>query len=194
MSRKCAHFLKKSPEQGWRKRRRSRFPSQPSACHPEPASPKAKQMKFPQWLNAIDLLRKLPKTSGERVILSAVELLRSEMSEAKARGVSRCGISQRVLPAYRRWVTFLCADKKQMNVEKIAVIFRRSLPLGAGFARSIRPRRLSTRKTSTPARNALRFSPPLRMTPLGICSVNRAKKDRTTRLCPMYAEQLLAFS
>ena len=33
----------------------------------EPASPKAKQMKFPRWLNTIDLLRKLPKTSGERV-------------------------------------------------------------------------------------------------------------------------------
>ena len=47
--------------------------------------------------------------------------------------------------------------KMQMNAEKIAAIAYRSLPLGAGFARSIRPRRLSTRKTSTPARNAFAF-------------------------------------
>ncbi|MBO5355420.1 MAG: hypothetical protein J6B09_05065, partial [Clostridia bacterium] len=63
-------------------------------------------MKFPQWLNTIDLLRKLPKTSGERVILSVVELLRSEMSEAKARGVSRRGISYGIPIAFVRRVTF----------------------------------------------------------------------------------------
>ena len=43
----------------------------PSACHPEPASPSAKQMKFSQWLNAIDLLRKLPKTSESVCIPTA---------------------------------------------------------------------------------------------------------------------------
>ena len=54
--------------------------------------------------------------------------------------------------------------KMQMNAEKIAAIARRSLPFGAGFASLITLRVSRLRKTSTPARNALRFSPPLRMT------------------------------
>ena len=55
------------------------------------------------------------------------------------------------------WLHSFVQTKMQMNAEKIAAIAYRSLPLGAGFARSIRPRRLSTRKTSTPARNAFAF-------------------------------------
>ena len=106
------------------------------------------------------------------------------VERTKARGVSRRGISKRVLPAYLRWVTFLCADKKQMNAEKIAVIFRRSLPHGAGFASLITLRVSRLRKTSTPA------MPPLRMTRMIFVECEQHIKSANIAFLAMFALSL----
>ena len=82
-------------------------------------------MKFPQWLNAIDLLRKLPKTSGERVILS---------KDAPALRLVRCSILDRGLRAVEGaspygWCVapLLVADRgpPRTSVPTVGALFRR---------------------------------------------------------------------